>query len=651
MSTSDASRMDAENQSLSARFKVWLWRNQIAWIVVAAIVLVAVMKFRQVDAPHTAKAAAPTATTTAQSAHADGGVPGPAPLQHDIMATVNGKDITRTVLIDACVERYGKEVLESLVNKRLILNHCEKRQIAITNEDIAGEIDRMAKRFNLSREQWFDLLERERGISPQEYARDIVWPTLALRKLAAAQVQPTAEEIDRAMERDFGASVNARLIAVGSRQLATELHAKLQADPELFPRLAIEHSIDINSASVGGLIQPIRRHLGDTTIEQAAFSLKPGEISQVLPVAGQFVILRCESHEPPRQINRAEVEKQLVEKITDEKLREESHKLFGQLQKSATLVNVYNNPELRQTMPGVVATVNGDRITLRELGEECLVRHGSEVLEGEISRVLLEQSLAKANVTITDADLQAEVRHAAELAGIVDENGNADMAKWTETITREQGIDHARYIRDAVWPSAALKKLTASTVQVTDEDIHKGFAANYGERVRCRAIVLGTMRRAQEVWDKARRNPSIEYFGDLAEEYSIEPTSKNLRGEVPPIQRYSGQPQLEEAAFRLQAGELSGIIQVGDKFIILRCEGRTDPVKVNEAEVRDILARDIYEKKLRIAMSEKFESLRDESRIDNYLAGTSSTPSERTAKRQDGLLQDSAVRPTAGVAR
>ena len=277
------------------------------------------------------------------------------------------------------------------------------------------------------REQWLELLERERGISAQEYARDIVWPTLALRKLAASQVQPSAEEIDRAMERDFGASVNARLIAVSSQELANELHQKLQADPSLFARLAIEHSIDINSASVGGLIQPIRRHIGDQGIEQAAFALQPGQISQVIPVAGQFVILKCESHNPPRQVNRAEVEKQLVEKITDEKLREESHKLFGELQKTATLVNVYNNPELRTTMPGVVATVNGDRITMKELGDECLLRHGEEVLEGEISQLLLEQSVKKANITITEADLEAEVRHAAELAGVVDEQGNADI--------------------------------------------------------------------------------------------------------------------------------------------------------------------------------------------------------------------------------
>ncbi len=141
----------------------------------------------------------------------------------------------------------------------------------------------------------------------------------------------------------------------------------------------------------------------------------------------------------------------------------------------------------------------------------------------------------------------------------------------------------------------------------------------------------------------ARRNPSVEYFKDLAEEYSIEPTSKSLRGEVPPIQRFGGQPQLEQAAFGLEPGQLSGIVQLGDKYLILRCEGRTERIDVDQAEVHDILQRDIYEKKLRLAMSEKFESIRAHSRIDNYLAGTSHAPAG-----QAKLHQDAAVRPTAG---
>jgi len=645
MSQQETSRTEADSRTNRFGLTAWAWKHHIGWLVAAGAVLAVAISFRGAEGERTASAKAPSTAKTTQT---DQELPRVEHPQHDVMAIVNGQDISRKDLTDACVQRHGEEVLESLVNKRLILNHCEKRGITITQAEIGIEIDRMAKRFKLGREQWLEMLQKERDITAQEYARDIVWPTLALRKLAAADLQVSAEEVEKAIEQDYGAMVRARLIAVGNDNLARQLHAQLTAKPDSFARLAIEHSIDINSASVGGLIQPIRRYVGDTKIEKEAFSLQPGQISSIISVGGQFVILKCDGHLPPRQFNRPEVEQQIVEKIKDEKLRDVAKTLFTQLQKTATIQNVYNNPKLREIMPGVVATVNGDRITMRELGQECMLRHGEDVLETRISHLLLEQELKNAGLTVTEADLQAEVHHAAELAGVLDQKGEVDLEQWFAAIAKEQGTSKTHYMQNSVWPSAALKKLAVSAVEVSAEDMQKGFEANYGERVRCRAIVLGEMRRAQEVWDKARRNQSPEYFGDLAAEYSIEPTSKALRGEVPPIGRFGGQPQVEQAAFGLQPGQLSGIVQSGDKFIILRCEGRTERIDLEQSDVQDILQRDIFEKKMRLAMNEKFESIREHSRVDNYLAGTSRAPSSRKASEQAAVRQDTAVRPTAG---
>ena len=269
------------------------------------------------------------------------------------------------------------------------------------------------------------------------------------------------------------------------------------------------------------------------------------------------------------------------------------------------------------------------------------------MLDIEISHVLLQQQLSKTNSTITEQDLNAEISHAAKLAGVVDAQGQPDFEKWFQIAAQEQGLSKEQYLRDSVWPSTALKKLTGASIQISQEDMQKGFEANYAERVRCRAIVLGNMRRAQEVWAKARQNTSPEYFGDLAEEYSIEPTSKSLRGEVPPIRRHGGQPQLEEVAFELKPGELSGIIQLSDKFVILKCEGLTAPVELKYEEVRDVLYQDIYEKKLRMAMAAKFEEIRSKARIDNFLAGTSQAP-ERVKPDANSAAPnvDTAVRQT-----
>ncbi|MEX2315654.1 MAG: peptidylprolyl isomerase [Pirellulales bacterium] len=569
--------------------------------------------------------------------------------QHDVMAVVNGQDIRRDALAAACAERFGEEVLDGLVNRRLIMHHCRNRRIDVTEPEIDAEIDRMAARFKIGRQQWLEMLERERGINLQQYKRDILWPTLALRKLAASDLTVSEQQIVEAYEVKHGPAVQCRIIVVNDRKLAEQLLRQVTERPEDFAPLAMKHSIDVNSASIGGLIQPISHHIGDPAIERAVFALKPTQVTPIVPVGEQFAILKCESMVPPRNVPMATVRDELIEQIKEEKLREVASRLFEQLKASATAQLIWNDPQLRAANPGVVAIINGDSISYKELAEECLLRYGQEVLEIEIQHLLLQQALAKANIAIGQPELDAEIAHAAKLAGAVDREGRPDVEGWLKKATEGQKISQSVYMRDAVWPSAALKKLTGGTIEVTKDDLQKGYEANYGERVRCRAIVLGTMRGAQEVWDKARQKPSLEYFGDLAAEYSVETQSKALRGEVPPIGRHSGQPQLEQVAFGLAPGELSGVIQMGNQFVILKCEGRTKPVEVNLQEVQEILYQDIFEKKLRLSMSERFDEIRTKARIDNYLAGTSQSPDR--VKPDAAVAKprvDSAVRPAAG---
>jgi parvulin-like peptidyl-prolyl isomerase len=643
------------------------WKRRIALIASGLAVIGLAVVLRYVTGSSTAEAQIPNpfrGKEGSQPAAAQQGVNKVATQQagaqmprrerpkHDVMAVVNGQDISRAALASACVDRYGEELLEDLVNKRLILHRCRNQGLNVTDQEVDAEIDRMAARFKITREQLLDHILRERGVNVHQYKHDILWPMLALRKLAADKLTVTEEQLQKAYDSQFGPAVKCRLIVVSERPLAEQLHRQLTERPDDFARLAMQNSIDVNSASIGGLIQPIRRHVGDPAIEREVFALQPGKISNIIPVGQQFAILKCEGHEPARNMPIEKVREELIEKINDQKLREVASKTLEEMQKSATVQNVWNDAQLRAQMPGVVATINGEPIRYQELAEACLVRFGEEVLEIEISHLLLQQALTKDKLALSEQDLNAEIAHAATLAGVVDAQGRPEIDKWMHMATTEQDISKELYLRDSVWPSAALKKLTGGTIEVTPDDLQKGFEANYAERVRCRAIVLGNMRRAQEVWAKARQNQSMEYFADLAEEYSIEPTSKSLRGEVPPIRRHGGQPQLEEAAFALAPNELSGIVQLGDKFVILKCEGLTDPVDVNPQEVREILYKDIFEKKLRLAMGQQFEKIRSEARIDNFLAGTSHSPDRVKAEAREGAPRvDSAVRPTAGAPR
>ncbi len=220
--------------------------------------------------------------------------------KHDVMAVVNGQDIRRDALATACVERFGKDVLEGLVNKRLIMHYCRNRNIEVTDAEVDAEIDHMAKRFKIGRDQFLQMLERERGINVEQYKRDILWPELALRKCAADQLTVSEAQLKEAHEAQYGPAVKCRLIVVGNRQLAEKLRRQVTDQPNEFARLAMQNSVDVNSASIGGLIQPIHHHVGDPAIEREVFSLQPNQISQIIPIGEQFAILKCEGQMPAR---------------------------------------------------------------------------------------------------------------------------------------------------------------------------------------------------------------------------------------------------------------------------------------------------------------------------------------------------------------
>ena len=495
----------------------------------------------------------------------------------------------------------------------------------MTTDDVDNEINDMSRRFNVPRDKWIALIQRERGVTEKQYREDIVWPMIALRRLAKGSLEPTDEQLQKQFQNQYGPTVKARIIVLGSHKNAEETRAEVLRDPDSFGHVAREKSVDIGSASVGGWVQPIRHFSGSAEFETAAFALSEGKISEVVQVADQFIIIKCEGHLPASDVKFSDVRPRLAEVFREKQSRVLSSKIFGELQAKAAIENTLNSSEKKLSAPNLAARVNGQPISISEVRAVCVERYGKDVLQALLTGVLLNQALSRQELIVSQEDVEREVARAAESMGFQTPEGKPDVSTWLEQISKENKQSIEFYLTDIVRPTVALKKLVGP-VSVTQDDLDKAFTATFGPRVRCRAVVLDNQRRAQEVWQIARQNPTTEVIGNLAEQYSVDPTSKALRGEVPPIQKHSGQPALEREAFALKAGELSGIIQIADRFMILLCEGYTKPVEVTFDEVRDELHRDIFEKKQRIEMARFFTHLRESASIDNFLAGTSQSP-------------------------
>jgi parvulin-like peptidyl-prolyl isomerase len=543
-----------------------------------------------------------------------------------VLAVVNdGQTISREKIADACIQRFGTIVLDNLLNKQLILQACDAKGIKITQADVNNEIDRVATKLNLSPKLFLETLEKERDIPPDQYASEVVWPMLALRALAADKIAVSPQEIEKVIQSEYGPKVSVRIIAVSQAEKAQELHRQVAAQPEIFRRVAKEHSEDGASASVEGLLAPIRQNGGDDPLEKVAFQLKENEISPVFQVGEMHVILQCIRHYaaamPEPQVLVA-IKERIVDQLRDQRLGKAADELFAVLQKTSKVTPVIGNPQLEQQYPGIAGFINNQPVARDQLAKDCIERHGRQVLRGEINRLLLGEALKKASLTITEADIKNELASAADGMGYLKPDGTPDIDAWLKTVMEDEKVNYNIYIQDAIWPAAALKKLAEGDVQITDDDLKKGYEANFGPRAEVLVIVLSNQRDAENVFRQARQSLTEKSFSDLAAKFSVEPVSRSNFGKIPPLRRHGGMPTIEKEAFALKPGEISGVIAWNEQFCILYKQGETKPIVQDFPVVKDEIYKEIRNKKLAVAVRRKMDSLLKSANIENYLEGS-----------------------------
>jgi hypothetical protein len=277
----------------------------------------------------------------------------------DPIAVVNGEIITRQQLADECVARKGQEILDTLIARRLIEQAMRARKIEVTAAEIDQEIDSVAMQTaGVTREVWLRNLDKERGISPAQYARDIIYPALALKKLASTRVQVTEQDIKDAFEANYGPRMRCRIIVVDNDHKAREIWNELRKNPGGFERIAKDRSIDPSTKALGGMLpEPIARHAEPRNISDSAFSQlvdgdpkdtnpahkpKDGDFTGPIQVhESAWLIMRREELLPARNANPADptIQAQLKAQMFEVKLNKEVASLFEDLMKASAIDN------------------------------------------------------------------------------------------------------------------------------------------------------------------------------------------------------------------------------------------------------------------------------------------------------------------------
>lgn len=309
----------------------------------------------------TEAAAATTPETTPQAAAQNApAAPKPVPAQiPDVLAHVNGEDVTKADLdraVQALEARAGgpvpaeqrdqvvRGVLDQLIGYKVLVQETRARKVAVPDADVDARIGQIRGQFPSEAE--FTQMLTQRNLTLEQVKSD-ARQDMAIAKLIedeiASKVAVKPEQVTDFYAKNpdqfkQGESVRAShiLISVPKGADATaKAQARAKAEEVLkevkgggdFAALAKQHSADPGSAANGGDLGFFQQGQMVGPFNDAAFSLAPGAISDLVETDFGFHIIKVAEKKEGRTIPLEEVRPQ-VEQYLERLNRQEQTETF-----------------------------------------------------------------------------------------------------------------------------------------------------------------------------------------------------------------------------------------------------------------------------------------------------------------------------------
>jgi len=349
-------------------------------IALIAVALVAACKKAPSETPAQAgSGAAPGAPPAAAAAAAPGAAGAPAmtppavkpvPAQlPEIVARVNGVPVDRGEFERAVRSLEGqaggpvppdrrdaiyRQLVDQLVALKLLSQECVARKIPIPDTEVDARLAEVKKPF--PNEQAFSAALAERQMTLDKLKSEIRQQLQAM-KLVETEIKPTVAVTDADVTDYYvknpdkfqePESVRASHIMIRTPDATDEAQkkkAKAEAMAVLaelkkggdFAALAKQHSQDAGSAANGGDLGFVPRGQTSPVFEQAAFALKPGQLSGVVETPAGFHIIKVSAHRDARTVPLQEVKPQLQEFLTQQQMQQKTEAFVSKLKAKARI--------------------------------------------------------------------------------------------------------------------------------------------------------------------------------------------------------------------------------------------------------------------------------------------------------------------------
>lgn len=248
--------------------------------------------------------------------------------------------VTRADLAEFLIARGGYEKIELLVNKMIIEEEAAKRKLTITPQEMEAALAEDLKGINVEKKDFVNIVLPKYGKSLYEWMEDVVRPRLLLTKMCRDRVQVTDDDLRVEYERQYGEKRQIRVIIwpLGDDKKAIfKVWSDIRTDDEEFQRVA-RNQANPSLAAVAGHIKPVSRHLrgDDKVVEQMAFALKEGEVSQIRETSQGYMVVKLLKIIPPDAgVPFEKAKEKLHAEVYEQKLAAEIPKQFTELQKAA----------------------------------------------------------------------------------------------------------------------------------------------------------------------------------------------------------------------------------------------------------------------------------------------------------------------------
>jgi peptidyl-prolyl cis-trans isomerase C len=254
---------------------------------------------------------------------------------------------------DVQMAQMKNDVLESLIDRELLFQESKKKGVQVKSEDVSDQLQKIKQRYP-NKEKFNSLLSNmgltesdvqkqiERGIAIQELIDKEVAEKIKVSDEETKSFYDKNPQLFQQPEQVKASHILIKVKSDAPDDQKAEARKKIEAAQqkvqkgEDFATLAKTYS-EGPSGPKGGDLGYFRRGQMVKPFEEAAFSLKPNETSEIVETQFGYHLIKVDDKKPAKKMTYAEVKDRLNEHLKKQKTDSEANAYIETLRKDAKI--------------------------------------------------------------------------------------------------------------------------------------------------------------------------------------------------------------------------------------------------------------------------------------------------------------------------